>query len=238
MQPLTTPKRPTDLLTGPQAAARMVGVSAIFAVLYHGANLSTGARADVATGLLPWDAAIPFVPWTVLPYLSIVLPYLAAFFFGRSRATLNLHALRVLVLLAIALACYALVPLRHTFQRPAVEGVLGVLFEGLSACDLPYNRAPSLHIGLLVLLWARLCPAVGGAARWLLQGWLLVIGVSVLTTWQHHLIDIPAGLAAGGLALALTSARVRQAAADAAGFRRALRAPRRAPLRSTQPSAR
>jgi len=143
----------------------------------------------------------------------------------------------VLVLLAIALACYALVPLRHAYQRPVVDGALGVLFEGLSACDLPYNRAPSLHIGLLVLMWARLCPAVRGGARWLLQGWLLLIGASVLTTWQHHLVDIPAGLAAGGLSLALTSARARQAWAGLKTLSAAKPAPRRAPLPSARPSA-
>ena len=41
--------------------------------------------------------------------------------------------------------------MRFAFERPATEGLVGLAYQGLSAFDRPYNRAPSLHIAVLVL---------------------------------------------------------------------------------------
>ena len=147
-------------------------VSLVFALAYATSNHLTGLRADVGTGVFDWEHAIPFVPWTIVPYLSIVPLFVASFFVGRSRGALRRHTRRLLLLLALL--------------------------------DRPYNRAPSLHIGVLVLLWLHLGPRLAGWWRAALQGWLLLIGVSVLTTWQHHVIDIPAGAAAALLCVLLT----------------------------------
>jgi hypothetical protein len=182
----------------------LIATSAIFVVAYALANLWTAQRADIGQGVFEFERGIPFVPWTIVPYLSVMAFYAASFFVGE-RAALDRHARTILVNLALSLVCYALVPLRFQFERPMPEGVYGALFSLLGACDLPYNRAPSLHISVLLILWVRLLPCV--PARWqvLLHGWFTLIGVSVLTTYQHHLIDIPAGLAVGALSLWLTS---------------------------------
>ena len=97
------------------------------------------------------------------------------------------------------------------FQRPELDGLVGLLFQLLSATDLPYNRAPSLHISVLVILWVRFAPLLAGWKRWALDGWFALIALSVLTTYQHHTIDVPAGAAVGALCLALTSRRMQAA---------------------------
>jgi protein-tyrosine phosphatase len=72
------------------------------------------------------------------------------------------------------------------------------LFNLLANFDLPYNQAPSLHIALLVIIWRQFAGFVEApAARRFIHAWALLIGVSVLTTWQHHFIDLPTGLAVG-----------------------------------------
>jgi protein-tyrosine phosphatase len=53
----------------------------------------------------------------------------------------------------------------------------------------------------MVLLWVVYLRALPGYARWLVHGTFALIGVSVLTTWQHHFIDLPTGLWLGGLCL-------------------------------------
>lgn len=180
-------------------------VSLVFAFGYAASNHLTSLRSDVGQGVFDWEQAIPFVPWTIVPYLSIVPLFVASFFVGRG--ALRQHTRRLLLLLALALVCWALCPLRFAFERPPVAGWAGALFELLTLLDRPYNRAPSLHIGVLVLLWLHLRRHLSGWPRAALQGWLLLIGVSVLTTWQHHVIDIPAGAAAALLCVALTRTR-------------------------------
>src|SRR5207249_862911 len=65
----------------------------------------------------------------------------------------------------------------------------------------PFNQAPSLHIALLVILWVLYARHVPRWALWLLHPWFLLVGVSVLTTYQHHFIDIPTGALLGFLCL-------------------------------------
>src|SRR5205823_4820563 len=90
-----------------------------------------------------------------------------------------------------------LFPLEFTFQQPETHGVFGVLFAALASFDKPFNQAPSLHIALLVVLWRLYATHVPPVARWPLHLWFTVIGVSVLTTYQHHFFDIPTGALLG-----------------------------------------
>jgi membrane-associated phospholipid phosphatase len=181
------------------AAASFAAVALVFSACYWLSNRLTHVRADVGTAVFEWERSIPFVEWTIVPYLSIVPFFVASFFVAQQRHELRQHAARLLALLLIALACYAAFPLRFTFARPETSGLTGLLFELLSTVDQPYNRAPSLHIGVLVVLWARFSSALAGFARFVVLGWFVLIGVSVLTTYQHHVVDVPAGFLAGWL---------------------------------------
>ena len=205
-QPQPQPQPRSEL--GRRAALAYLGfTTAVYVVLYGLANHWTSARADVGRGVFAWESAIPFVGWTIVPYLSICALFALAFFVDKDKRELQRLVLRLGLVLVAAVICYAVVPLKFTFVRPPTHGVIGLLFELLSCLDLPYNRAPSLHIGVLVVLWARLAPAFGGRWRLLLRCWMLLIAVSVLTTYQHHVLDVPAGAALGLLVLALTASR-------------------------------
>ena len=186
------------------------GVSLAFVACYWLSNRLTSVRADVGDAVFGWERAIPFVPWTIVPYLSICGFFVLSFFVGRDLQELQRHIARLLLVLVISISCYLLFPLQFTFERPATSGALGLLFQALTAFDLPYNRAPSLHICVLLVLWVRFVPHVRGWQRWGLHVWFGLIAVSVLTTYQHHFIDVPAGFAVAGLCITLTARRQAQ----------------------------
>jgi protein-tyrosine phosphatase/membrane-associated phospholipid phosphatase len=180
-----------------RAAAWLAFLGPFFFATYGFATWVTGTRAEVGAIVFAWERSIPFVPWTIVPYWSIDLLYGLSLFVCADRRALDTHALRLLTAQVVAVALFLLFPLRFTFDRAAAGGLFGWMFEVLAGFDRPFNQAPSLHIALLVILWACYDRALGPVARTLLRGWFALIGLSVLTTWQHHFIDVPTGALLG-----------------------------------------
>ncbi len=170
-----------------------------FLISYSFANSLAAQNASAGEMVFAWEQAIPFLPWTIIPYWSIDLLYVGSLFICRNKIELDRHALRLLTAQLIAVSCFILFPLGFSFERPQSEGLYGALFNLLSQFDQPYNQAPSLHITLLVILWvlyARVLPKSLLLPLHILGGF---IAVSVLTTYQHHFIDVPTGLLLGWL---------------------------------------
>ncbi len=165
------------------------------------ANWLTSLRSDIGSVAFVWERQIPFLPWSVVPYWSIDLLYVLSPFLAISVRELDRHALRLVTAQLIAVICFLLFPLQFTFERPATAGVPGILFDWLGAFDKPFNQAPSLHIALLVILWSFYSRHTPLRARLLLHLWFASIGVSVLTTYQHHFIDVPTGAMLGAFCL-------------------------------------
>src|SRR3990167_9031815 len=157
------------------------------------------ASYGVGNLVFAWESRIPLWPWTIVPYWSIDLLYGLSFLLPATRREMDRHGLRLLSVQLLCIAAFLLWPLRFTFERPELDGLFGTLFDVLMGFDKPFNQAPSLHIALLVVLWVCFARYATGLWRVLLQGWFLLIGVSVLTTWQHHFIDVPTGVLAGWL---------------------------------------
>lgn len=170
----------------------------LFFASYGFANWFTGQREDVGSLVFAWEPQIPLWPWTIVPYWSIDLLYGLSFLLPACRREMDRHALRLLAAQVICVACFLLWPLRFTFERPPLDGTFGLMFDVLMGFDKPFNQAPSLHITLLVIIWAMFANHTRGPFwRGLLHGWMALIGISVLTTWQHHFIDLPTGALAG-----------------------------------------
>ncbi|UQY36792.1 phosphatase PAP2/dual specificity phosphatase family protein [Pseudomonas fulva] len=173
----------------------------LFFGTYGFANGYTAQRDDVGSLVFGWERQIPLWPWTIIPYWSIDLLYGLAFLLPATRAAVDRLGLRLLTAQVICISCFLLWPLRFTFDRPALDGLFGMMFDVLMGFDKPFNQAPSLHITLLVVLWACFAHYASGLWKVALHLWFFLIGLSVLTTWQHHFIDVPTGMLAGFLCL-------------------------------------
>lgn len=179
------------------AALWLLALGALFFSSYNSANWLASQRLSVPSIVFEWEHAIPYWAWTIVPYWSIDLFYAASLFICATRRELNTHALRLLAVQLISITMFVIAPLRFSFERPVTDGVFGALLDALLLFDKPFNQAPALHVSLLVVLWVRYSLHLSGLWRWLLHIWFSLIGISVLTTYQHHFFDIPTGVWVG-----------------------------------------
>ncbi len=184
-----------------RATAWLLFLGPFFFISYGMVNAYTAGRDDVGKFLFNWEQYVPFWDWTIIPYMSIDLLYAISLFLCRTRLELDQHARRLLLATVVCVICFLLFPLQFTFIRPETTGIYGWLFDLLTSFDKPYNQAPSLHICLLVFIWMVFNRHIKDSfSRLVMHCWMLLIGLSVLTTWQHHFIDVISGL---GVALIL-----------------------------------
>ena len=90
-------------------------------------------RSYYASIVFDWETAIPFLPWTIVPYWSIDLMYGLSFLACRSPREINHHGLRLLTAQLVSVACFVAFPLRFSGDKPAADGVFGALFDALAS---------------------------------------------------------------------------------------------------------
>ena len=180
------------------SAATSAGLSILFVAVYGATGWLTSLRNDVGTWSFAWERNLPFVPWLIVPYMSLDLFFVAAPFLCADRAELRALRLRLTAAILVAAAFFIVIPLQFAFPRPEPAGWTTPVFAALYTFDRPYNMFPSLHIGILMILAATYERHTRGIVRLLTRGWFGLIGVSTVFTYQHHVIDV-----AGGFVLAL-----------------------------------
>lgn len=187
----------------PLATAWLLFLAPFFFVVYGFCNHYTASRSDVGVLVFGWEKHIPFTPSLILPYMSIDFFFGLSLFLCQHKAELHRHALRLVLAIVVSAIGFLLFPLQFTFEVPATDGFNGLLFKTLHGFDKPFNQAPSLHISLLMLLWVVYARYLPGLWSWVMHVWFTLIGVSVLTVYQHHFIDIVTGFAVGLVCLYL-----------------------------------
>ncbi|CAG9264530.1 fatty acid desaturase family protein [Burkholderia cepacia] len=139
----------------------------------------------------PYDAVIPRVSASVPLYLSYALVMPSIVWFGRGRNWL------LPAFFAGALAA-GLCIVSHLFwptavsRSPAVSGWIAWLYR----IDTPLAASPCGHVALPVAVTVVLAALRVRAARYY-AAWSAILALTVLTTGQHLLADMLAGLALG-----------------------------------------
>jgi membrane-associated phospholipid phosphatase len=197
-------------VAGKRSKALLVsaGLSILFLLVYGGCNWITARRGNVGSLYFEWERSFPFVPFFILPYMSIDLFFVAAPFLCRTERELSIFAKRVAAAIIAAGGCFLLFPLRFAFPRPHADGRLGAVFDWFRGMDAPYNLLPSLHAALMLLLIDVYIRNTRGVVRIAIVVWFGLIALSPVLTYQHHIVDIVGGFVLAGLCFWLFRAPV------------------------------
>jgi membrane-associated phospholipid phosphatase len=173
--------------------------TSLFLLVYNGCLVLTSVRPDVRRMFASWELSVPLIPAMIVPYLSMYILFIGAFFLCKDRTELRRLSRRLTVSQLVAAAVYVLFPLESGYHRPAVEGCFGPMFRLIDATDLPYNLAPSLHVTSAIILGAHYFAKTRQltVVRTLVIVWFTLIAISTMLTWQHHLLDVVAGTMLG-----------------------------------------
>jgi membrane-associated phospholipid phosphatase len=141
------------------------------------------------------DATTSFLPWTVWIYFSDYFLVSSAFLVSETWDEVKRFVRAYFVLLFIGAVIHLSWPTvypRALFPAP-VRTFSGRALEWLRGVDLATSCLPSMHVAGSYLaafsLWHRRRSLFGGYVLW-----ATAIAVSTLTTKQHYLVDVLAGL--------------------------------------------
>lgn len=174
--------------------------SALFAVVYGGADLVARLHTHRVSSYLPIDDSIPLVPSSTLLYSSLWLMFAMVPFVLRRADEVRWLTRVIQIEIAIAGIFFLAAPMPD--RPPAGDlGTFAAAFRAADAVNLEFNQFPSLHAAFgFTVAWA-LAGVCGPGLRVLLMAWSLAIGAAAVLTWQHAVLDVVGGavLAAGVL---------------------------------------
>ena len=146
------------------------------------------------------DYAVPFMPNTVWIYLSEYLFFSGIYIICRETINLNKYFYSFLSLQFVSAFIFCYWPTtypRNLFPLPHdLNAVTHYVFSTLRQSDTPANCCPSLHVSSVYLSALMLRDESERVRKYFpfFFVWATAITVSTLTTKQHYLFDVVAGL--------------------------------------------
>lgn len=166
----------------------------VFGLLYNFAAWCASTLPFVPSFVFDFERNIPFLPLTIIPYMTSGIFFFLVFFWCSNFQQLKVLTKRMLFVTIIAGVFFILFPLKFSFSKPEISNnILKIPYQFLLEFDSPFNQAPSLHIAYAFIFWTIIR---NFTAKWkyFLGFWLILLGISTLTTYQHHLIDVLTGV--------------------------------------------
>lgn len=152
--------------------------------------------------LTPIDEAIPFLPWTVVPYMVLLTVGVAPALVAQRDTTIRRLVIGYVVCAAITVPFFVFLP--TVCYRPEIPASATgwdiELFRLLTAVDTPACCFPSFHIILPALCcWSALHERRPWAVPFALVA--AVLSITILTTKQHYLWDLLGGYAVAAIGI-------------------------------------
>ncbi|MEG0926357.1 phosphatase PAP2 family protein [Chryseobacterium sp.] len=166
--------------------------SVVFMLVYNYTAWYISTLAEVPSFIFDFEKYIPFIPWTIIPYMTSGLFFCVVFSLCKSKEQLKNLTQRMIFVTILSGICFFLFPLQFSLPKPETNNpFLGYSFQFLKTFDSPFNQAPSLHIAYAFIFWTVFRNRKKG--KFFIMLWLILLGVSTLTTYQHHFMDVITG---------------------------------------------
>tara|TARA_B100001013_G_scaffold318592_1_gene227026 strand:- start:11 stop:643 length:633 start_codon:yes stop_codon:yes gene_type:complete len=171
----------------------MTWLHILFILVYGGTNWAGSQRKSLYHFFFNWELNLPFVPWMIYIYFSIILLFsLPLFAFNIEE--LKILALRMIYSLLIGGVIFLAFPGQLGFDRPQQVPGYNPIFQLLHLLDQPHNLLPSLHITFSALIILALVNVSPFWVQLIWYFWLALICISVVLVHQHHIADVGGGL--------------------------------------------
>lgn len=147
---------------------------------------------------LSWvDTFVPFMPHTVWVYLSESLFFTAVYLTCKDTLNLNKYFYSFLVLQIVSVFIFWIFPTAYPRElfplSDSLDSVTYFVFTYLRQADTPANCCPSLHVSSVYLSSFLFLDEQKSKFPFFFS-WATAIAISTLTTKQHYLVDVAAGL--------------------------------------------
>ena len=167
-------------------------VSLWFLFVYGGADWVASQHSYRIPIGMNWERNIPYVPATVVAYMSIYGLFLLAPFLLRQQSELEQFSVALAVMIGIGGVVFLLFPGESLFE-PLQPQSWQSWIRVADALNLDNNYLPSLHVGLSVACVTAYTRRTSPFFSWLLWAWAIAIALSTLLLHEHHVIDVVTG---------------------------------------------
>jgi len=174
-----------------------LAVTGWFALVFGGADYLTERRATRVRLYFDAELGIPFIPASVLGYLSIYPLFGSVPFLLRSRRQVLALAGSMVVVILVGGVGFLLLPAESVFPPPGELGIWTLPVQFAKVVARQHNMLPSLHVALSVLCATVYADRAERAGKVAFGSWAGVIALSALVLHQHYVADVIAGLALG-----------------------------------------
>ncbi len=170
-----------------------VQVALAFFPIYVGCAVVTAARATRWHLYANWELQIPFVPFMVVPYLSMFVLFLLPPF-QLEEAELRALTARLIVASLVGGMAFLVLPAQMGFVPREDAQVWQGIYSAIYRIDGPFNTVPSFHVIYTTTILMAMMEVATPALRRTYLVWLVVVCASTVLSHRHHLLDVAAGL--------------------------------------------
>lgn len=163
----------------------------VFVILYMSAKYIALYRDVSYSYVMQLDLYVPFWEWMIVPYATSAPFFVLVFYWTATQHELTVLTKRMLLVTCVAFVCFVVLPIGYSGVKPEIRNpILQYGFDFIATWDSKYNQMPSLHVAYGIVFLSVIYTRFKSVLRLVLMTWIVLVCVSTIFIFQHHIIDI------------------------------------------------